>query len=307
MNPFAKLLLLAASLSCAAACSSAPTDPNAKTEGGPPPAWTQQPARTAENGYIIYVGNGEDSTVERAHFKASGMAIQDLVNECSLAPKGTRTEDSYEQKPEGGHMYKAWVKVSIQYEDCEDAKKATDPEAIRKLANVQLTEELKRYQQMIDEPAPEVLAGGDNAGVNPALGNTGGTYSGGGGGGVRVVAINDYNGFFWARQQVAYTKEVVVLAPPNQYQPGTPQTAQFVHQVAPAQAAVTGYEAQNPETKTWHQAYSASPVRQQMIQQRAATRAAAAPPQHFNNRAQGGGGHGQNGKNGGRKRKRRNW
>jgi len=306
MNFYRRLFAVVAPLAFMSACSSAPTDPNAKTPGGPPPAWTQQPARTSENGYIIYVGNGEDATVERAHFKASGMAIQDLVNECSLAPKGTRTEDSYEQKPDGTHTYKAWVKVSIQFEDCEDAKKATDPEAIRKIANVQLTEELKRYQTMIDEPAPEALAGGDNAGVNPALGNTGGSSYNGGGGGVRVVAVNDYNSFFWARQQVAYTKEVVVLAPPTAYQPGTPQTAAFVHQVAPAQASVQQYEAQNPQTKTWNQSYSGSPVRQQMIQQQVASRAAAAPQRQLNNRAQGKQ-RGQGGGNGGKRRKRRNW
>lgn len=255
-------------------CATSPSgNDTGRGPGSQPPAWAQQPARTVDGGYIVFVGKGEDMNIERAHFEATGMAIQDLVNECSLAPKGTRSEDRFEQKL--GNRYQAWVKVSIQYEDCEAAKRAVDPEDIRKLANAQLTEELERYQDLIDEPEPETLAAGDPQGVNPAAGNTSYASSGGYGGGgtvVRVVAVNDYNSFFWARQQVAYTKQVVILSPPAAYPPGAPQTVAFVHQVTPMQSQVQRYEVQNPEVRSWNQAYSGSPVRQQMMRQQNAAR-----------------------------------
>ena len=212
--------------------------------------------------------------------------------------QGHSQQDRFEQK-DGNNHYKAWVKLSIQYEDCEAAN-TVDPADVRKLANLQMTEELKRYQQMIDEPEPQALAAGDNAGMNPQLGSTS-TAQSSSSGAVRVVAVQDYNSYFWAREQIAYTKQIVILAPPAQYQPGTPQTMVYMQQMAPAQAAVHQYAVQYPVVRTWNQTYSASPVRQQQIQMRRAARAyGGRPQQRFNNRA---GGRGQ--RSGERRRRRR--
>lgn len=146
-----------------------------------------------------------------------------------------------------------------------------DPAEIRKLASVPLTEQLKHYQEMIDEPLPEKLTSneeGDNEGVNPMVNRaytppseTRGAWS------TRLVVVNNPDSYFWMRQQVAYDKQVVVLAPVAQYQPGTPQTQTFVRSVQPATAQIQTFEQKNPETKTWAHSYSQSPVRQAKVAQ----------------------------------------
>ncbi len=249
------------------ACASTP-----KGEGEAQlPAWAQQPARTVDGGYIVFIGSGEDTTLERAHFKASGMAIQDLSNECSFAPKGTRSEDHFEQRV--GNVYKSWAKFSVQYDDCESAKKAVDPAEIRKIANVPMADELKRYHEMMNEPEPMSLVSTETPAQsnsdNPSSSNSGS------GGRVRFVALNNNNGFFWARQQIVYTKQIVILAPVNQYQPGSAQSAQIAHSLTPTQTAVRQYEAHNPDLRTGHQTYSSSPVRMQQLQARSVSRSVA--------------------------------
>jgi hypothetical protein len=280
---FASYLVLSL-VSCVSivSCSSAPQGSNR-----PEPPWIHEPARRVDGGYIIYVGSGEDTTLERSHFKASSMALQDLVNECSIAPKGTRTEDSYDH-PEGEHQFRSYVKVAIEFQDCEAAKQAVQPEDIRKLASQPLTEQLKRYQVMIDEPMPEELATadeGDHQGLNPMVngGYTPSDSSSSSAWRTRIVVVNNPDSYFWMRQQVAYDKQVVVLAPVSQYQPGTPQTQAFVQNVLPAATQIKSFEKQNPETQTWNKSYSQSPVRQAKISQIKQARALSKPhPPKYN-------------------------
>ena len=212
------------------------------------PAWIKQSARTVDAGYIVYVGSGEDHSPEKAKFKAEAEAYQDLANECSFPPKGTRVEDRFERTL--GNLHQTYVKVAVDYQSCEEAKQALAPEQIRKLANVTMTEEIKRYHEMIDESddetnpedemSPETKAMLEAQNAPPeAHGN----------GSIRWV-IHDQMQWYVVRQQILYAKQDVILAPPTQYQPGTPQTQTFINHVTlPAQAS-RQFEVAHPELKS---------------------------------------------------------
>jgi hypothetical protein len=210
------------------ACSSTPKEP----------FWIHQPARTVDNGYIVYVGTGEDIALERATFKAESVAIGDLVNECTLAPKGARLEDHFDEVINGVHH--SYAKLGIVFEECEEAKNAIQPDQIRKLANVALTQQLKKYQDLYLEK-PTMVADNSDLEKNP-----GGSVSAS----PQPVVIRDNSDYFVWREQLAYSKQVVILAPPAAYPPSAPQTTQFVAQTTQNTQAVHMYAQANPALKT---------------------------------------------------------
>lgn len=229
-----------------AACSSGP-----KTTPNDPPQWTRQPTRTIDGGYIVYVGSGEDRSPDQARFKAEAMALQDLSNECSFAPKGTRIEDRFSESE--GVLYRSFAKVAVEYQDCETAKNAVTPEDIRTLANASLTEEVKRYQDKVDNPedvesAPLTVASNESSSPSssPSRSTSGAT----------VAGINSPVQFYVIRQQVLFVKQDVILAPPAQYPPGAPATTQPIQTVAMASQSVRQYEQANPQLRTTPASFS---------------------------------------------------
>jgi hypothetical protein len=237
------------------ACSSPP-----KNEG---PAWIHQPTRVVDNGYIVYVGMAHGFNAERAQFKAEGLALEDLANECSIVPKGTRIEDRYLTKDGESHHPEdvAYVKLALEFQECEGAKRAIDPSDIRKVANVSFTEQLKKYQDLSETgemPDPQQVAQvtpPDQTAPPPE----------------RQAGWDDTTHFYAMRQYVAYQKEVVVLAPPTAYAPNTPATTQFVSQVQPASQQIAGIQSRSPVIAKG--AYSSLPQRPVM-----ARPASLAPP-----------------------------
>ncbi len=201
-------------------------------------AWIRNPARTVDSGYIVYVGTGEDISPEKAQFKAEAIAIGDLANECSFAPKGARIEDHYDEKTDRGHT--AYAKVGITYEECEQAKQAVKPEDIQKLGNVAMTEELKRFQ---DAYYTSNEGNADQAPAQASSSNTSSPapyyYSG-------PVYIHDDTNYFVVRSYVAYEKQVVILSPPGVYVPASPAYVNYVHRVSPMAQNVQAYEVSNP-------------------------------------------------------------
>jgi hypothetical protein len=217
------------------ACSSEPTVP-------PAPDWTHQASRMVDNGYIVYVGKGEASRADDAQFKAEGLALEDLANECSMVPKGTRVEDRYLVTTKTG--YTSYTKVGLELQECDEATKATDPEAIRKIANVIFTSQLKTYQDFEETGFRSEAEDGKEieAPTEIAAAPSQGTY-------------NDHVHFYMTRQYIAYQKEVVVLAPPTAYQVGSKESALFNQQVLPATQTVAGLEQKDPTLKTAPTAY----------------------------------------------------
>lgn len=200
-------------------------------------------------GYIVYVGSGEDTQEQKAAFKAEGQGLQDLANECSFAPKGARVEDRYETNEDGVYR-QAYAKVAVDFQSCEDAKNAADAAQIQKLANVAFTEEIKRYQEMMNEPPPPPIADQGTAEGSPPPPSGGGYYAGPPR--TTVMIVQDEPSFFVVRQQVAYVKQTVILAPPPA--PGAPP---------PQLAAIQGpsrqihdYEQANPTLKTSQRPWS---------------------------------------------------
>ncbi|MBI3555127.1 MAG: hypothetical protein HY074_02540 [Deltaproteobacteria bacterium] len=240
------LPLLLAALA-ASSCSSA----SKNTGSANIPTWIHQPVRTIEAGYIVYIGTGEDKNAERAAFKAEAAALQDLANECSFAPKGTRTEDRFTETT--GLLHHGYAKIAVEFRDCEAAKSAINPDDIRKLANAAYSDEIKRYQDLVQHPGDEVAADDDSDGVNEAIDSK--SPPPGGGSGVR-----DSNHLFVVRQWVFYSKQDVILSPPQTYAANSIESTQFVNKVAPAQDQVQTYERNHPEIHSWNNAWSTSPT-----------------------------------------------
>jgi hypothetical protein len=219
-----------------------------------PPEWIKNSTRSVDNGFIVYVSSGEDRSPDRARLRAEGTVIQDLANECSFAPKGARIEDSYQQTKSDNN--KVYVKLAIEFPDCDEAKKTNDPQAIKSMASLPMTEELKRYQDLVDSPTE--VASNDGPPVVPP---------GGPGGQPQVVAqqnvvvIHDEPGFFFWRQQVFYEKEVVIMSPPTAYAVGSPENAAFVHRVGPMTQQIGTYERDNPQVRNMNRTWSNIPER----------------------------------------------
>ncbi len=245
--------LVALSISMLLACSSKETKPNG------PPSWTQQPTRTIDNGYIIYVGRGESGTTENAEFKASGVALEDLANECSMVPKGTRVEDRFAETTTTGII--AYTKIGVEFQTCDQASKAVDPDLIRKLASEPFTQEVRRYQEFEETgTAPKTT---DLAAAEPpeeiqpppliASSSVGGSAPNGGG--------NSSVQFYAVRQYVSYQKQIVILSPSYAYAPGSTRANQFNAVMTPAVNEVQTAQLTNPNLRTNPTPWSAVPNR----------------------------------------------
>ncbi len=234
MRNHARALIVGSLCFLISACSSSPTPSS--------PDWIRAPSRTVDGGYIVYVGTGEDPAPEKSTFKAESQALQDLANECSFAPKGTRIEDHYSER--SGSTTLTYAKVGISFIDCDAAKAANDPEAIRKLASEPLAEQLKKYQDLVyaaAEPESETKGGEGN----PMLNSTSGP-----------PPIADEDHFFIVRQRVAFLKQTVILAPETVYVPAAPATVTVTRQLSSQTENLRVYEQANPTTKSWHRSWS---------------------------------------------------
>ncbi len=212
-------------------CSSAPRE----AEGVP--EWTKLPARTVENGYIIYVASGSDKDSARAAFKAEGQALEDLANECSFAPKGARVEDRYTENL--GVLYKGYSKVGIEFRDCEQAKSAVLPDDIRKLANASMADEIKKFRDLTE--GPQIAQADEDDEDEPEEGAAPTSAPN-----QTRVYIRDTPQFFVVRDQVAVYKQQIILAPPTAYAPNSPETVTYMNRVGPRVQNIQSYENANP-------------------------------------------------------------
>ncbi len=218
------------------ACSSTPIQTG--------PEWAHGSTRLVDHGYIVYVGTGSAPTLEKAQFKAEGIALEDLANECSMVPKGTRIEDRYTEKNK--YETVAYVRIALEFKDCEEGKKAMEPADIKRVANVAFTQQLRGYQDLIETgemaDRTEYTDVMPPAEISPAP--------------ARDEHWSESTHFYVTRQYVAYQKEIVVLSPPTAYPPGSLQAKQFVSTVQPNVAQLETQQVAHPEFKTQPQAWS---------------------------------------------------
>ncbi|MBS1969728.1 MAG: hypothetical protein JSU04_05450 [Bdellovibrionales bacterium] len=207
------------------------------------PVWLTQPTRIVDNGYIVYVGSAEDGNAERAQFKAEGLALEDLANECSFIPKGARIEDRYSEKDK--YFTKAYVKIGLEFAECEKAKHANDPATIREIANTSFTEQIRRYQDLSetgDMPDPAQYAALEvPPNVEPMPSSAG---------------MSESTHFYVVRQYVAYQKETVILSPPTMYAANSPEAQHWSAAIQPAVTQVQTYQSKNPVLETKPEAWS---------------------------------------------------
>ncbi|MGZ3726121.1 MAG: hypothetical protein ACXWQQ_09975 [Pseudobdellovibrio sp.] len=210
----------------------------------PAPEWVASPTRLVDNGYIVYVGRGEGMALERAQFKAEGQALEDLANECSMIPKGTRIEDRYSDKT--GNVTTAYAKIGVEFQECEEMKKSIRPEDIRKNANAAFVEQLKRYQdlsetgELVSSADSKELAIPENYTEPPP----------------QAKGMSDSVHFYLTRQYVVYQKEVVVLTPPQAFAPTSPESKNFVTHIEPVVKGLAVQEASLPELRNQPTAWS---------------------------------------------------
>jgi hypothetical protein len=287
-------------------CSSEPKAPEI-------PAWTHQPSRTVDAGYIVYVASSEDRSPEKAHFKAQSVAFEDLANECSFPPKGARTEDTFDTE-KTGILHTVYVKVAVDFQSCEEAKNATQPEDIRKLANVAMTDQIKSYQNQYESPPKEMVEAcntddgltpvdsdpdGDDCDVSPQTQQVLNSQNA-----PRVAYISSPTQYYVVGQQVWYAKQTVILSPPTAYQPNTPQATAFSNQIATPVKQMSTYAAANPAIKSSPQTWSTT--RQAAVQNYRGTQTAQrAQTQRAQNRSNRGRSNGQRRGNGQHRRRKR--
>jgi len=209
----------------------------------PSPDWIQSPTRAVDNGYIVYVGTGEDSNRDRARFKAEGAALADLANECSFVPKGTRIEDRFDKTE--GPLHEGYAKVALEFQFCEEAKKTVDPEGVRKLASAPMAEQIKKYQEMLG-PGPDLeqVARAAEMEEVPQLSDPG------------PSSLHSDFHFYVVRQQVAYEKQIVILSPPSLYQPSAPETLAYNRAVVAPTQQIASYAAAHPNLQKTPAAWS---------------------------------------------------
>lgn len=175
------------------ACASLPFNSSGR------PDWAQSPARIVDAGAILHTGHGLNANEALATEAAQGQALQDIANECSFVPSSAHVRDRAITQTQTGH--EAWVRIAVDFDSCERAKKATDPEEIRRLAHKEFTEEVRRYQEA--QAGHELLSSlaattGDEQVENPVA--------------PPPAPIRDEIHFFAVRQQVVYAKQDVILS-----------------------------------------------------------------------------------------------
>jgi hypothetical protein len=230
-------------ISILTSCSSEPTKPAG-------PTWIHEPTRLVDNGYIVYVESAMAHDFDKATFKAEGLALSDLANECSFIPKGTRIEDRYmESQGKDGVEKMAYVKLAVEFQECDQAQKALQPEDIKKIASASFTQQLKRYQdydETGDIPAKSEVAELEPLQEIPPAP-------------ARQPGWNDNIHFYAMRQYVVYQKEVVVLSPPTAYAPASPESQTFVHSMTPTVNQINTAQTENPALKNNPTAWSQLP------------------------------------------------
>ncbi|MDE1976652.1 MAG: hypothetical protein KGI84_05270 [Elusimicrobia bacterium] len=210
------------------------------------PAWTQEPARLVDNGYIVYLGEAQEFNPNQAQFAAEGMAIQDLANECSFVPKRARVENHYVADANGS--FEGYATVAINYDACVQAQNAVDPAQIKALASAPFMEELKRYQDFIgSSPQLTSFASAQNpeasasASAAPAP---------------APPPVTDDVNFFFARQYVAYQKQIVILSPTYVYAPGSVAAKTYINNVTAVARPMRAYYVQHPQLRTTRTTWS---------------------------------------------------
>ena len=118
------------------------------------------PRRAIDGTRLVFVAIGEDRFSERAKFLAESAAFEDIANECSLIPNGAKLE-GVSEKADATESRIFYARAVVDRNACSEAKKADKPEQIRQLADAALTEQMKKYQDVVGEvndPAPTLQA-----------------------------------------------------------------------------------------------------------------------------------------------------
>jgi hypothetical protein len=111
---------------------------------------TTAPRRAIEGNLLVFTAIGEDRFSERAKFLAEGAAFEDIANECSLIPNGAKLE-SVQERPDTTDSRIFYARAVVDLTACKEAKSAWKPEVVRQLADASLTEQMKKYQDIVGE------------------------------------------------------------------------------------------------------------------------------------------------------------
>lgn len=114
--------------------------------------------RSVNGSWITFTAMGEDRFADRAQFLAENAALADVANECSFIPKST-VHQVYEAPVANPNLPRSFEgrqftgKAFVDRVVCDEAKHAILPERIAQLANTDLMNRLRTYQDTIGEVA----------------------------------------------------------------------------------------------------------------------------------------------------------
>ena len=167
-----------------------------------------------------------------------------MANECSFIPKGTRIEDRYVESVDK-NSFNAYVKIGLEFQICDSAKKTVQPEEIKNLASLPFSEQLRKYQELAE--TGEIPTGSELVEVVPPTEYASPPTHGSG--------YDDNVHFFVTRQYVAYQKQIVIFAPFSAFAPGSADNERFVTALSPSVQQIRMTETEHPtllsQATTW--------------------------------------------------------
>jgi hypothetical protein len=194
--------------------------------------WVLQPARTVDQQNLVFVISSSGLSKASAEFTAVSKALEDLANECSYIPRGTRLEDRVESKQVD--QFVVAVQLVISVKNCDQAKKDFLPEDIQLNANRGYTDQIQKYQL---EKVPNFAAQIPRVRVESDAKQALMTDSN---------LIHDDGEFFEMRQKIALLKQSFILSKTL----SSSNSKQSMQSLQEQFAATQRYEEANPALKS---------------------------------------------------------
>lgn len=149
------------------------------------------PRRAIEGNLLVFTAIGDDRFSERARFLAENAAFEDIANECSLIPNGAKLE-GVQERADTTESRVFYARAVVDKAACDSAKSAWKPELVRQIADASLTEQMKKYQDIVGEVNDPALP------IQAAF---------------LKKPIRDEAALMALRQQIVYQKQKMVASP----------------------------------------------------------------------------------------------
>lgn len=103
--------------------------------------WARVDGRSQAGGWLFFTGKAAASSMDKAYFKAEGLALSRLVQECRLIHRKVRIIERCDEKV--GTSFLAYVRANVTVDECQKTQKDSN----RKIINDKFTKIYKEYDK----------------------------------------------------------------------------------------------------------------------------------------------------------------